>query len=50
MVEAAATLADWRTAPHNRRAFHHVREIVPSADIPNERGMAILHRGREFLA
>ncbi len=32
-----ATLANWRTAPFNRWAFHHVREIVPSADIPNDR-------------
>lgn len=27
------TLANWRTSPFNRWAFHHVREIVPSADI-----------------
>jgi len=31
-----ATLANWRTAPFNRWAFHHVRELVPSADIPND--------------
>jgi hypothetical protein len=31
-----ATLANWRTAPFSRWAFHHVREIVPSADIPND--------------
>jgi CubicO group peptidase (beta-lactamase class C family) len=37
MAEARATLANWRSAPHNRWAFHHVREIVPSADIPNDR-------------
>jgi len=36
MAEPKATLANWRTAPHNRWAFHHVRELVPSADIPNE--------------
>src|SRR5688500_1458378 len=30
------TLANWRTAPSNRWAFHHVRELVPSADIPND--------------
>ena len=34
--EAQVTLANWRTAPFNRWAFHHVREIVPSADIPND--------------
>ncbi|MEO1600727.1 MAG: serine hydrolase [Pseudomonadota bacterium] len=26
-------LANWRTAPHSRWAFHHVRELVPSAVI-----------------
>src|SRR6185295_9911037 len=30
------TLANWRTAPFNRWAFQHVREIVPSADIAND--------------
>jgi len=30
------TLANWRTAPFSRWAFHHVREIVPSADIPHD--------------
>jgi CubicO group peptidase (beta-lactamase class C family) len=29
------TLANWRTAPFNRWGFQHVREIVPSADIPH---------------
>jgi len=29
------TLANWRTAPYLKWAFHHVREIIPSADIPN---------------
>src|SRR6266702_3670841 len=32
------TLANWRSTPFNRWAFHHVREIVPSADIPNAPG------------
>ncbi|MDQ5849159.1 MAG: beta-lactamase family protein, partial [Pseudomonadota bacterium] len=36
MAAAAATLANWRAAPFNRWAFHHVREIVPSADIAND--------------
>ena len=31
------TLANWRTAPYMKWAFQHVREIVPSADIPNAR-------------
>lgn len=30
------TLANWRTGPFNKWAFQHVREIVPSADIPND--------------
>ena len=33
--EGQATLANWRTAPFNRWAFHHVREIVPTAEIRN---------------
>ncbi|MHC5035036.1 MAG: hypothetical protein ACYTFZ_08375, partial [Planctomycetota bacterium] len=32
-----ATLANWRIAPFNRRAFHHVREIVPTAEIAADR-------------
>jgi len=31
-----ATLANWRTAPYSAWAFHHVREIVPSANIAND--------------
>lgn len=31
-----ATLANWRTAPYCRWAFHHVREIVPTAAIAND--------------
>jgi hypothetical protein len=30
------TLANWRSAPFNRWAFQHVRELIPSADIPND--------------
>ena len=30
------TLANWRTAPFNHWAFHHVREIVPSAEIAED--------------
>src|SRR5262249_45043707 len=33
--DGQVTLANWRTAPSNRWAFQHVREIVPSADIPH---------------
>lgn len=31
-----ATLANWRNRPYNAWAFHHVREVVPSAGIANE--------------
>src|SRR5262245_36199676 len=34
--EGQVTLANWRTPPFNLWAFHHVREIVPSADIAND--------------
>ena len=30
------TLANWRTAPFNQWAFHHVRELLPTADIPHD--------------
>ena len=45
-----ATLANWRTAPFNRWSFHHVREIVPSADIPNDprRVMELDGRGQNL--
>ena len=33
---AQVTLANWRLAPFNRWAFHHVREILPTADIAND--------------
>jgi CubicO group peptidase (beta-lactamase class C family) len=33
--ESQVTLANWRTAPFSRWAFQHVREIIPSADIPH---------------
>lgn len=30
------TLANWRTEPFNKWAFHHVREVVASAEIAND--------------
>ena len=30
-----ATLANWREAPYNRWAFHHVRDLIAGADIAN---------------
>ena len=39
---AQASLANWRQFPFSRWAFHHVREIVPSAAIPcGERRMRL---------
>jgi CubicO group peptidase (beta-lactamase class C family) len=34
--DGQVTLANWRMNPFNRWGFQHVREIVPSADIPND--------------
>jgi CubicO group peptidase (beta-lactamase class C family) len=34
--EGQVTLANWRTAPFNAWAFHHVREIVASAEIGHD--------------
>jgi CubicO group peptidase (beta-lactamase class C family) len=36
MNRDGTTLANWRTAPHNRWAFHHVRELIPSAEIAHD--------------
>ena len=30
------TLANWRTSPYNRWAFHHVRELIPTAEIAHD--------------
>ena len=35
--QGQVTLTNWRSSPFNHWAFHHVREIVPSADIPRDR-------------
>jgi len=35
-AEAQVTLANWRTPPFNRWAFHHVREIIATADIADD--------------
>jgi len=48
-AEPQATLANWRVAPFNRWAFHHVRELIPSADIPNDR-RKVWELAREPLA
>jgi CubicO group peptidase (beta-lactamase class C family) len=38
LASSPATLANWRSSPFSRWTFHHVRELVPSADIPNDGG------------
>jgi hypothetical protein len=35
-TDRQVTLANWRKSPFNVWAFQHVREIVPTADIPND--------------
>lgn len=35
-TEEQVTLANWRTAPFSRWAFRHVRELIPTAEIPND--------------
>ncbi len=35
-LKQQVTFANWRTPPFNKWAFHHVREIVPSANIAND--------------
>src|SRR5581483_1763842 len=35
-LDPQATLANWRQAPFNRWAFHHVRELIPSAEIAHD--------------
>lgn len=37
-AESQVTLANWRQSPFNHWAFHHVREIIPTADIVNDPG------------
>jgi len=34
--EHLVTLGNWRRAPYNRWSFHHVREFIGSANIPND--------------
>lgn len=35
-ADGQVTLANWRNPPFARWAFQHVREVVPSTDIPND--------------
>jgi CubicO group peptidase (beta-lactamase class C family) len=34
--ETQVTLENWRTTPYSRWAFHHVRELIATADIPHD--------------
>ena len=34
--EDQASLANWREAPFNRWSFHHVREVIPTANIAHD--------------
>lgn len=45
------TLANWRTQPYSSWAFHHVREIVPSAEIGNDpANVWVLPQGGSLLS
>ena len=35
-AETPADRANWRTAPHSRWAFHHIRNLMPVADIAHD--------------
>ena len=49
--EDRATLANWRTQPFNAWAFHHVREVVPSAEIRNDpANVRVLEQGDTDLS
>ncbi len=39
--DSQVSLANWRTAPFNKWGFHHVREIVPSANIPKSASASV---------
>src|SRR5690625_668661 len=43
-------LSNWRSSPFNRWAFHHVRELLPTAAIPNAAGQvrALEHAPADF--
>ncbi len=44
-----ATLENWRRRPHSAWAFHHVREIIPTANIPHDpANVAPLARGEDI--
>ena len=38
-TKSQVTLANWRKPPFNKWSFHHVQEIIPSANIPNDHNL-----------
>ena len=42
MKDYQPTLGNWRLPPYNREAFSKVREIMPSASINWNKGLAVL--------
>ena len=48
-VRDQVTLENWRTAPFNQWAFHHVREIAPSAIISNNPNAFCTGNGKKCL-
>ena len=36
MTSLRADITNWQTAPYSRWAFHHMRDILPTAPIPND--------------
>lgn len=48
--EHLVTLRNWRKPPFNRWSFHHVRELVPSANIPRSETPATLPKADSELA
>jgi CubicO group peptidase (beta-lactamase class C family) len=48
--DTQVTLANWRTAPFNSWAFHHVAEIVPSATIHNDPAAAMRLEAADQIA
>lgn len=49
LPEHLVTLANWRKPPFNRWSFHHVRELVPSANIRSGLDPALLPQGEADL-
>jgi len=35
-MSANVTIANWRTSPNNRWAFHHISNLIPVVEVPND--------------